>query len=276
MRRISVLALALAATAGPAVADVVHLHGGGRIEGQVVAERPDAIVVEVSAGRLTLPRHRVAKVVLGTSALAGYRARAARLAAGDVQGWLALAAWARANDLLTQERAALEHVLEVDPANAIANRALGHVMVSGRWVTADEGHRARGFVQFEGAWVRPEERQVILEERAARAAEQRERAEAEARVREAEARARVAEAEARRLEAEERQAEDAGGIPYPFVFGGGFDPFVPTVGPFALPPEPPPIVVVKVRSRHDGHRHTTRTPPARSSSKGMAGRRGER
>jgi hypothetical protein len=157
--------IALALTLAPvfAAADEVHLVGGGRVSGEVVDERSDAVVIEVAAGRITLPRHRIERVVRGTSALAEYRARAARLAAGDVEGWMALGEWARANDLLTQARAAFEHVLRVSPSHGGAHAAIGHVAVNGRWMTPDESYRARGYVQFEGSWVRPEERQAIIQ-----------------------------------------------------------------------------------------------------------------
>jgi hypothetical protein len=275
MRRSLLTALALAVGTGLGQADVVYLTGGGRIEGEVVEQRPDGVVVEVSAGRITLPRSRIERMVVGRSALSEFRARAAALAGGDLRGWLALAAWARDNDLLTQARGAYEHVLSLDPTNAAAHHALGHVLVADRWLTLEDSYRARGLVQFEGTWVTPEERQALVAERAAYAAQRREEIEAEARIREAEARARTAEAEARRVEAEQ-QAVEQGGIPYPYVYGGGYGfagydfGFPVDVG--AVPPPPPPtVVVVNDGTRHDRRRHHGRggTKPAASSGRGL-------
>ena len=45
------------------------------------------------------------------------------------------------------------------PTNAAAHLALGHVRMGDRWVSGAEAYRARGFVQFEGTWMTPEERQ---------------------------------------------------------------------------------------------------------------------
>jgi hypothetical protein len=268
MTRTSSIAAALVLAPVLGLADEIHLRGGGRISGEIVAERPDAVVIEVAAGRVTLPRQRVERIVRGSSALAEYRARAARLAAGDVEGWLALARWARGNDLLTQERAALEHVLRADPGNAEAHAALGHVALNGRWMTADDAHRARGYVQFEGTWVRPEERQAVLEERAARAAERREQVESDARVREAEARARAAEADARRAEMDAERAAGDDGIPYPFVFGGGGPVIVDEgIPPDAAPPPPPaPEAHWGRRGRHRGHDGQDRSTGSRVRS----------
>lgn len=271
MRRLLLVLTVVLATSGFARADVIHLKGGGRLECEVVEERANTVVVDVSAGRVTLPRSRIERMDMGASALARFRARAARLAGADLAGWLALAAWARENDLITQSRSALEHVLALDPANAAAHQALGHVALAGRWLTVEESNRARGLVEFEGQWVTPGERQALLAERADDAARRREEMEADARIREAEARARTAEAEARRLEAEQQPVE--GGIPYPFVFGGGFGPVVPVVVRPVEPPSPP-AVVIRVEPRREADRRVRQaTRPAASSSRGI--RRGE-
>jgi hypothetical protein len=203
--------------AGPAAwADEVFLRGGGSIHGEIVQRTAASVVMDVGPGRMTLPMSRVHRIVATTSDLSIYRERAARLASGDVAGWIGLARWADSHDLLTQAREAYEHIVAVDPDNAAANAALGHVRLAGRWVTAEESYRARGFVPFEGSWVTPEERGAVLAGRAAEAHARGQAAEAEARAREAEARARAAEADARRAEAETQN-----GIPYPYVFGGG-------------------------------------------------------
>lgn len=259
MKRLLAVLTAVLGASGLARADVVHLKGGGRIEGEIVEDRADAVVVEVSAGRITIPRSRVEGTAQGTSALAQFRARSARLAGGDIAGWLALGEWARDHDLLTQARAAFEHVLAIDPTNARAHQALGDVLVAGRWLTLEDSRRARGLVEFDGEWVTPAERQALVAERAAETAARREALEAEARIREAEARARAAEAEARRIEADQQQAA-GDGFPYPYVFGGGFGPVLPPVDAGTVgPPPPPPVVVVAIDPQH-GHRHRDRAP----------------
>jgi hypothetical protein len=212
---------------GTARADEVFLVGGGRIVGEVVEQRAGAVVVEVGAGRVTLPAHRVVRIASGRSALTAYRERAARLARDDARGWLELGFWARDNDLLTLARDAFERVVAVDPTNEAAHRALSHVRLDGQWMSEDEGYRARGFVEFEGQWMTPQQMQLVTQQRASEAATRRAEREAEAREREAEARARTAEAEAARAAAEAEAA--AGGIPYPWVYGPSYG---PAYGPF--------------------------------------------
>jgi len=220
---VGVLALPLAAGA-----DEIYLRSGGHLSGVVVERRAESIVVDVGPGRVTLQAQLVERIVEGTPAFELFRERSTRLSPTDVKGWLDLAVWARAHELLTQSRQALEQVLAVDPGNPLAHREMGHVLLGGRWMTPEEGYRARGYLYFEGNWVMPEERLALLHERAAEAQARQAELEAAARTREAEARARTAEAEARRAEA--AMAGPTGGIPLALTYGSfpyaGYGPVV--------------------------------------------------
>jgi len=125
---------------------------------------------------------------------------------------------------------AFERVLSVDPGNMVAHRELGHVLVDGRWMTPEEGYRARGYVYFEGSWITPEERAGLIADRAAEAQARQAEIEAEARIREAEARARAAEAEARRAEGAYGATE---GIPLSMTYGSPYAPYG-TYGPVVV------------------------------------------
>jgi hypothetical protein len=273
MRGVAAVAgLALVAVgAGIAEADEVYLKGGGRLVGVIVERSAQSVLMDVGPGQVSVPLARVDHVVSGPSPLAIYRERAARLARTDVESWLDLAAWAADRELTTQSREAYEHVLRIDPRNATAHLALGHVSVSGQWMTLDESYRARGYVPFEGSWVLPEERAAILKERVEEGLAERARIEADARAREAEARARAAEAEARRAEIEAGQAATAVpaafgpfvGLPGDFTtFGGvviGQSPLLPhcaTRRPSVLlPPVTHRGGVVTPQPRHHHHRN---------------------
>lgn len=231
-------------------ADEVVLRGGGRLIGIVVERSATSVVIETGPGRITLPLARIERILPGTSPLETYGRRAGALPATDARGWLDLGLWARDQGLATQARAAFERVVALDPGNAVAQRAVGNVLLGERWVSPEESFRARGYVLFEGDWVQPAERDAIVAEQAARA---------EARVREAEARARTAEAEARRAEADARAAETPG-IPLWGTLGPGFAPtpsviaFCPICGNghapgscprrSASPPAPVPLPIV--------------------------------
>lgn len=221
------LTAAIVFAGAAASADQVLLLGGGVVRGEVVERRADAIVLEVGPGRMTLPMSRVLRVVDSDSALQAYRDRAGRLRDDDLEGWLALAAWARDNDLGTQARTAFEHVLALEPQNAAAHEALGHVRHAGRWVPREDAYRAQGLVFFEGEWLDAAARGAILAARVTEAQARSATLEADARVREAEARAREAESAARAAEARHAEAAAAAyGLPYPYGYGGYGGPLV--------------------------------------------------
>ena len=256
MNRIAAVSLLVLAPS-LAGADSVFLKSGGEIKGEVVEQRADAVVMEVGPGRVTVPMKNVARIVSSTTDLGVYHARAAALARGDVAGWLSLAAWAQRRNLATQAREAYEHVLDVDPMNADANLALGHVRMADGWLSGAEANRARGLVEFEGMWMTPQERQMRFEERAAADQERMAAREGEARAREAEARAREASARADAAEADARmgteQASD--GIPYPWAYGTGYGPIVPgAYNPFPNVPRRPRSGMGQGHGQVHGHR----------------------
>ena len=213
------LAVALLATA-PATADVVQLRSGGRVTGVIVQQTSEAVTIDAGPGRLTLPMAQVARIVPGRSPLQEWRERAAALSPRDAQGWAALARWAEQNRLYTQEREAWERVVAVTPSSAEANEALHRVQVNGRWVSEEEGYRARGWVEYQGHWMPPAERDERVREQAAEEVQAMQRREGLLRTREAEARVQEAEARARAAASIGAQP-DQYAMPYGYGYDGG-------------------------------------------------------
>jgi hypothetical protein len=238
MRTLTV-ALAAVLLAGAAAADEVYLKGGGRLSGRIVSRTETTIEVDVGAGRIGVPASSVVRIEEGRSPLHEYEERAGRIAAGDVDGWIALAQWAEGKGFSTQAREAYHRALAASPDDPRANAALGNVRMGGRWVSEEESYKARGYVQYEGEWVTAAERGAMERARAAEEARERERREADQRVREAEARA--AEAEAKAREAEAQQATE--GIPlwYGWAPGPASWPVGPIVRPIPPTPAPKPV-----------------------------------
>ena len=189
-------------------ADDIYLRSGGKLTGVIVSQTAAAVEIEVGAGRVTMPRSLVERIIVGESALSVYQARVRTLSPTDASGWLELADWARRADLSGQAREAYKRVLARDADNAVARAALGYRRVADQWMTHDEAMSAQGYVRFEGEWVTSVQRDLMLAEREASRREHAEAARARAAVAEAEARAREAEARARAAEAEARLAED--------------------------------------------------------------------
>ncbi len=166
-RGIVIIAIALAAV--PVFADDVYLRGGGQITGEIVEQTEDSVTVDIGGGgTITAHMSNVVKIKKSVSPLQEYRARAAKIPAGDAEAWRELARWATGHVLSSQAGKAYSQVVAILPDDQEANRALGRVQVDGRWVTEEESYLARGYVEFENEWMTPGERQAILSDRQAR------------------------------------------------------------------------------------------------------------
>jgi hypothetical protein len=200
-------------------ADEVFLKSGGQLSGRIVKRSATEVEVDIGAGHVTVPVSHVVKIEEGRSALHEYQDRAAALGPGDAAGWVALGDWASARGLGTQAREAYTKGLALAPDDPRANAALGRTQVDGRWLSEEEGYRAKGYIQYQGDWVTPVEYEALQREASAANAREQERQAADARVREAEARADEAEARAQQAAAEQQQSWDDS---YPGWYGAGY------------------------------------------------------
>ena len=176
-RAIVIVALA----AAPVFADEVYLKGGGRFSGEIVEQTEDSVTVDIGGGYLTAPMSKVVRIEEGVSPLAEYRERAAGIPTGDAEAWRELARWAQKNTLSSQAWEAYSQVVAILPDDDEANRALGRVLLNGKWVTEEESYRARGYIEFENQWMTPAERKAILAERQAQEQADRQANQAEVR-----------------------------------------------------------------------------------------------
>jgi len=201
--RLSVFAAALL-IAAVAVADVVFLKSGGRIEGRV-KRVGDQVHVEALAGSTRVPASSVDRIdELHEDPIEVYDEKLATLKAKpSLEGHLEMAAWLFANrgkrlldphvEAITlgvsdmTDVAALhalgkrhasalgdtlrpvwERVLSLEPDDETARRALGYRRLGDGWATEEEWHAAQGEVYFERKWIPREMRDMILEERSAK------------------------------------------------------------------------------------------------------------
>ena len=226
MRTAAVLLAALLPAA--ASADEVYLKSGGQLSGRIASRTATQIEVDIGAGHVTVPVSHVVKIEEGRSALHEYQDRAAALGPSDAAGWVALGDWASARGLGTQAREAYTKALALAPDDPRANTALGRTQLDGRWVSEEEGYRAKGYVQYRGEWITPAEMEAIQREDAAYAAQEQARQAADSRVREAEARADEAEARAKEAAAQQQPGWDNS---YPGWYGAGYWGAGPVVWP---------------------------------------------
>lgn len=111
----------------PLHGDEIFLKNGRVLSGTVVEQTDVKVVIDLPAGRMSLPWSMIESVEAGTSEVSAYQERASALAAEDADGWLELAFWARDERLDTKSTEAFEQVLSIDPANLVAREVLGRL-----------------------------------------------------------------------------------------------------------------------------------------------------
>lgn len=174
----ALLGAALAALAAAATPDVVHpsdvvlLKDGRRIEGTVLEETPERVVIQTADGRLTFPRAQVSRVEREPTPAQQFEAR--WKACRGAEAFYALGLWAQERQLPAEARRAMLRARRLDRRHEGAHRWLGYVLHEGRWMKpAQREELLRQAAQAE--------LEHLVAEREAQAAAPFERAEARAR-----------------------------------------------------------------------------------------------
>ncbi|MBI4618000.1 MAG: hypothetical protein HY720_30610 [Planctomycetes bacterium] len=178
--RIPVLVLVLAAALSSAQADVIYLKSGGTLEGKVLSQTEEEVVIELAHGMMAVPASNVLRIEKKPTPIDEYRERRAALDPSGAAACFDLARWCRAKNLNREYRECLTLTVEADPGHAEARRALGHIESDGRWYTKEQYEdfmTSRGFVRYEGRWVTKEEADTLA--RAAEAEKERQRLQTE-------------------------------------------------------------------------------------------------
>jgi len=235
VKRGLVPALVLALFPLGAAGDDIYLKSGGKMSGRIVSRTSTSVVVDVGAGRITVPAAQVLRIEEKQSALQTYEERAGALGPGDVDAWVALGEWASAQGLGTQARDAYTRALSASPGDPRANAGVGNVELDGRWVSQDESYAAKGYVKYQGEWMTPVEHQAMLSQEAASAQQEQARRDADQRMRESQAREDEAAAQAKKAAAEAAQYDEG----LPLWYGWGAGPNAWPTGPMITRPAAP-------------------------------------
>lgn len=173
MRRLHALpVLLLVAILGapPVYAHEVKTKDGKVLEGKILSETDDEVVIETTFdGVVTVPAARVAEVDRTSVPLREQLQFRADLAKDDVGQLWDLHKWAKRKGFGEELGFVLDRILQLEPNNARAHKMLGHERVDGVWMTPEEkaqaearaheeAMRAQGLVPYEGEWVTPEEK----------------------------------------------------------------------------------------------------------------------
>ncbi len=165
MKRASTLIL-LVVLLWPAVvrADVVVTRDGRTLEGVIVEESPDRVVLEMesASGKVRTPiaRKDIVSIQRRATAREEYEPRRSALRVEDFRGHLDLARWCAENYLKTEAATHLLHIVrdKAKPVEATEAR-LQLVKLGYRefpregWLTEDEFWMPKGFQRWKGAWV---------------------------------------------------------------------------------------------------------------------------
>lgn len=151
------LALAtLALTAGPSLADTLVLKDGRIVEGMVVKQDADYLVLSRFGPSLVkaadVREHNKAKPVDEQ-----IREHLAAVPVEDTANRARLATWLKQIGRETEAETIAGAVLELDPESAEAHTVLGHVRHRGAWCTPDEAKRAQGLEKHGDKWFTPDE-----------------------------------------------------------------------------------------------------------------------
>ena len=165
--RCAIAFVAVIAGAQWARAELFILANDGQIRGELVnkTEVPRKhYIIRTEQGEVTLDRAQVVKVVRESPAQVEYE----KIRPGypdTVQGQWELAEWCREHHLSVARKTHLQRVIELDPENAEGRRALGYGRIEGRWVTQDQIMTERGYKQYKGKWMLPQEIELLERDR---------------------------------------------------------------------------------------------------------------
>ncbi|MCA8985782.1 MAG: HEAT repeat domain-containing protein [Planctomycetaceae bacterium] len=149
---------------GSAMADLVKLKTGGELRGKVVSDEQRAprevSVRTVSGAMVTIRREDVEFIARRSLTYEEYELKA-RLAADTVAAQWELAEWCVSQRLMQVRERHLERIVELDPENEAAHKALGHQLRGGKWTTHEDYMLSRGYVRYRGRYITPEEKLLL-------------------------------------------------------------------------------------------------------------------
>ncbi len=145
-------------------AEVFVLANGGRIAGELLnrqeSPRKQYIVKVAGEGEITLAASQVEQVLKRRPEEEEYD-RIRPTYADTVEGQWALAEWCRQKHLPVERETLLKRIIELDPNQIDARRALGYIQIDGKWVTRDEAMIEQGYVLYKGHWILPQQKELL-------------------------------------------------------------------------------------------------------------------
>lgn len=144
--------------------DLVKLKSGGELRGKVISDSQRAsrelTVRTVTGALVTVDRDQVDFIARRSLPSEEYELRA-RLAADTAESQWELAEWCVSQRLIPQRERHLQRIIELDPDNEPARKALGYQRRGDQWSTHEEHMLSMGYVRYKGRYITPEEKQLL-------------------------------------------------------------------------------------------------------------------
>lgn len=142
--------------------DVVTKTDGAKLRGKVLSETPEEVKIKTAGGVIVVPRDEISTVDRAKDLASELVSRQGSLdKKPSSKGYLDLAHWCEEHELWVAQADCLQKAIKLDPDNEAARHELGYRRLKGAWVAEGEWYRDQGWVQVEGRWVSPSEKEKL-------------------------------------------------------------------------------------------------------------------
>lgn len=160
--------LSLAVSYSQTHADVLYLHNGGKIEGELLnpdEEPREKYIMRLDEGaEVTFKVELVKKCVPLSPEQKLYKKFLPRMPDSAAGNWK-MADWCKKKGLRKKRQFHAEETIRHDPNHELARKFLGYLRLEGKWTTKEEFNKNRGFVFFDGKWRMPQEAALLKQRR---------------------------------------------------------------------------------------------------------------
>ncbi|MDO5307911.1 MAG: HEAT repeat domain-containing protein [Planctomycetia bacterium] len=139
------------------------LSNGGAVRGELTSSEANDGLYEVSpvqGGKVVLAQSSTSEVKEVSSDVILYHSYAP-LRPDSVNSQLKIANWCVSKRLTSEAERHFQRVIELDPNNEAAHKALHHVMSDGEWVSSKDRLEQRGLVRKNGRSMSPQEAAIL-------------------------------------------------------------------------------------------------------------------